>query len=146
MGGAVLSNQSDAVYTNCSFTGNKADNGGGVIGMWQGRAQVTNCILWDNQAGDGKAVRDTDGVVNVNYSIVQGGYAGTGNMDTNPNFIKEGQWGPDGQWMEGDYKLTSLSPAVDSGTDAGAPDFDADYNLRPQSLAHDLGAFERSGL
>ena len=37
------------------------------------------------------------------------------------------------------------SPAVDSGTAAGAPAFDADYIRRPQFLAHDLGAFERSG-
>ena len=145
IGGAVLSNSSDAVYTNCSFTGNKATTGGGGIGMWQGKAQITNSILWDNQAGDGNAVLNVNGVANVNFSIVQGGFAGTGNQDRNPNFMQEGQWGPDGQWMEGDYKLTSLSPAVDSGTAAGAPAFDADYIRRPQFLAHDLGAFERSG-
>ena len=145
IGGAVLSNNSDAVYTNCSFTGNKATTGGGGIGMWQGKAQITNSILWDNQAGDGNAVLNVNGVANVNFSIVQGGFAGTGNQDRNPNFMQEGQWGPDGQWMEGDYKLTSLSPAVDSGTAAGAPAFDADYILRPQFLAYDLGAFERSG-
>jgi len=145
VGGAVLSNQSDAVYTNCSFTGNKANTGGGGIGMWQGKAQVTNCILWDNQAGDGKVLLDSDGVVKVNYSIVQGGYAGSGNLDRDPSFMKEGQWASDGQWIEGDYKLTSSSPAVDSGTATGAPAFDADYIPRPQFQAHDRGAYERSG-
>jgi hypothetical protein len=145
LGGAVLNNKSDAVFTNCSFTGNKAVIRGGGIFTYQGRAHVTNCILWDNRTGDGTEIAEMDGDVTVEFTIVQGGYAGIGNMDVHPVFIQEGRWEPDGQWIEGNYKLTSLSPAVDSGTAAGAPAFDADYIRRPQFQAHDLGAFERSG-
>jgi len=144
VGGAVLSNNSAAVFTNCSFTGNLADAGGGGIGMWQGSAQVTNSIFWNNRSGDGKEVLDEGGAVTVNFSIVQGGYAGTGNMDRNPDFSREGQWGSDGRWIEGDYKLLHSSPAVDSGTAVGAPDFDVEYKPRPQAVAHDLGAYERA--
>ena len=145
IGGAVLNNKSDAVFTNCSFTGNKAVLRGGGIFTYQGMAHVKNCILWDNPTDDGTQIAEMDGDVTVEFTIVQGGYAGTGNQDTNPGFLQEGQWGADGHWMEGDYRLTALSPAVDSGTAAGAPAFDAEYIHRPQFKAHDLGAFERSG-
>ena len=146
VGGAVLDNTSDAVFTNCSFTGNQADVGGGGIAMWRGRAKITNCILWDNRSDDGSEVSEVDGAVNVKYSIVKGGYAGTDNLDQHPRFIKDGQWGSDGQWIEGDYELSPSSPAVDSGTSLEAPDFDAHNNLRPQALAHDRGAYERTGM
>ena len=146
VGGAVLNNTSDAVFTNCSFTGNQASVEGGGIAMWQGSVNITNSILWDNRSDDGNEISKVDGAVNVKYSIVKGGYAGTDNLDEHPCFIQDGQWGPNGQWVEGDYKLSSSSPAVDSGTSFEAPDFDVHYNLRPQALAHDRGAYERTGL
>lgn len=146
VGGAVLNNTSDAVFTNSSFTGNQAGVGGGGIALWQGSAQITNCILWDNPSDDGNELSEVDGAVTVQYSIVKGGYTGIDNLDEHPRFIKDGQWGQDGQWIEGEYELSPSSPAVDSGTSAQAPDFDAHYNLRPQAFAHDRGAYERMGL
>lgn len=146
VGGAVLDNTSDAVFTNCSFTGNQAHVSGGGIAMWQGSTRITNCILWDNRSDDGNELSEVDGTAHVKYSIVEGGYAGTDNLDEDPGFIENGQWGTDGQWIEGNYELSASSPAVDSGTSDEAPDFDAHYNPRPQALAHDRGAFERTGL
>lgn len=146
IGGGVLGNSSDAVFTNCSFTGNRADIGGGGIGLWESSTEVTNCIIWDDYTGDGNEILDVNGNLTVSYSIVQGGYPGLENMNVSPGFIQAGQWISDGQWMEGDYRLESSSPAVDSGTSVGAPNFDAEYNLRPQAFAHDLGAYERMGL
>jgi len=146
VGGAVLENTSDAVFTNCSFTGNQALVGGGGIAMWQGSTRITNCILWDNRSDDGNEISEVDGTVHVKYSIVKDGYAGTDNLDEDPCFIKDGQWGTDGQWIEGDYELSPSSPAVDSGTSDEAPDFDALYNPRPLALAIDRGAYERTGL
>lgn len=145
VGGAVLGNASDAVFTNCSFTGNRSQAGAG-IGMWKGSSAVKNTIFWNNAAGDGTQITDVEGAVEVQYSIIQGGYDGTRNLDEDPCFQQEGQWGPDGHWIDGVYELCSSSPALDSGTDEGAPGYDLRYNPRPQSLAHDMGAYERSGL
>jgi len=139
-----LSNTSDDTFTNCSFIGNRAGQEGAGVGTWKSNVNLTNCILWDNRSGDGFDVSNAGGAVKISYSIVKGGYAGTGNLDTVPGFINEGSWGSDGLWIEGDYKLAPSSPAVDRGTTVGAPDFDADYNPRPQALAHDLGAYERT--
>jgi len=145
VGGAVLSNKSNDIFMNSSFVGNRAGQYGGGIGTWEGSVNLTNCILWDNRAMGGNGVSNVWGVVKVLYSIIEGGYAGTGNLDENPGFKRNGQWDVAGSWVEGDYHMNSASPAVDSGTDSGAPDFDADYNPRPQALAHDMGAYERSG-
>lgn len=148
VGGAVLSNKSNDIFMNSSFVGNRAGQYGGGIGTWEGSVNLTNCILWDNRAmggnGEGNGVSNVGGVVKVLYSIIEGGYAGTGNLDENPGFKRNGQWDVAGSWVEGDYHMNSASPAVDSGTDSSAPDFDADYNPRPQALAHDMGAYERS--
>jgi hypothetical protein len=143
LGGAVLSNGSNGNFTNCTLIGNRTGQLGAGIGTWEGNVNLTNCILWNNLSGDGVEVSNEGGVVKVLYSIVQGGYAGTGNMDEYPEFNQDGQWTVDDLWVDGDYHLKSVSPAVDSGTNSNAPNFDAEYNLRPQALAHDMGAFER---
>ena len=145
VGGAVLSNTSNGIFTNSSFIGNSAGPSGGGIGTWKGNVNLTNSILWDNRSDDGIGVSNVGGVVKVLYSIVQGGYAGTGNLDEDPGFKQNGYWDVDGFWVEGDYHMSSVSPAVDSGTDSSAPNFDADNNPRPQALAHDIGAYERIG-
>lgn len=73
---------------------------------------VTNCILWNNSSQlDGPGFT-------VSYSCIQGGFPGTGNIDSNPLFVT----GPDG-----DYYLSQIaagqavnSPCVDSGSDTAA--------------------------
>jgi len=143
VGGAVLSNSSEDVYTNCSIVGNQAGQSGGGIGTYRSSLNVLNTILWDNRSGTGGEVSNTEGAVKVLYSIVKGGYAGTGNLDQSPGFEQEGSWQVDGSWMDGDYHLNSQSPAVDNGNDTLAPLFDADYNSRPQFFASDIGAYEK---
>ena len=145
VGGAILSNTSNEKFTNCSFIGNKADLHGGGIGTWEGNVNLTNCIIWDNQSSNDVGISNKDGVVTILYSIVQGGYTGTGNLDEDPGFEQNGHWDENGFWVEGDYHMKTASAAVDNGTDSSAPNFDADYNPRPQALAHDIGAYERAG-
>jgi hypothetical protein len=42
----------------------------------------------------------------------------------------------------GDYHLTATSPAIDAGTNSGAPTTDIDGVLRPQGKAWDIGLYE----
>jgi len=85
-----------------------------------------------------------DGDIEIGFSIIQGGYAGTGNLDLAPDFVQDGFWNGEGHWVDGDYRLTEGSPAIDRGTAVGAPNFDLAGRLRPQSFAHDLGAYEHT--
>ena len=115
-GGGMYNIQSSSpTVTNCTFTGNTAGfDGGGLYNEEFSSPTVTNCILWG----------DTNGEIggdpaNVNYSCIQGGYAGTGNIDADPLFVAPGI---------GDFRLSSGSPAIDAGNNWGVPIDANDYD------------------
>jgi hypothetical protein len=95
---------------NLTIIGNTAQEGAGIANipapLKYGQAYMTNCIVWDN---------DISGKADVSFSDIENGYAGYGNINTNPMFIK-GAWG--------DYYLSQenagqmfTSPCVDRGTE-----------------------------
>ena len=145
-GGAVFNYNGSPVFTNCTFTGNRADekvvnSGAWAIGNLGSSPTIINSLLWANRSGDGSEITTIQSSVTVRYSNVQGGYAGSGNMDQPPVFTDDGSWSGN-VWIEGDYHQVAESPLIDGGTSEGAPNFDKDGNLRPQGLSHDIGAFE----
>ena len=116
-----------------------ADNGIGLAlyqahdhpGYGGGDAMVLNGIVWGNaQAID----LDALSTVSVTYSDIEGGWAGTGNLDTDPLFQDA---------LSGDYYLGDGSPAIDAGQKAGVLT-DLEGRRRPLGRAPDLGAFERA--
>ena len=104
-GGIVLVSDSSAVLTNTTISANSASEGGGVW-IGDGFAIVRNVILWDNIPDQ------ISGSVIVRYSDVQGGYAGTGNIDADPLFVD-----PD----NGDYRLSSGSLCIDAAANVYVP-------------------------
>ena len=89
--------------------------------------------------------------ISVSYSDIQGGYAGTGNIDADPCFIRPGYWDTNGTprdyrddfWVEGDYRLTAVSPCIDSGGFVFLMDNkDLSGNPRITGAAIDMGAYE----
>ena len=100
--------------------------------------RITNSIIWTN---DKQQINNQHGVTQlyVTYCDVQGSWAGTGNIDTDPLFV-------DGDPF--DYHLQAGSPCIEAGTNVGAPSTDLDGNLRPidgdeDGIAIvDMGAFE----
>jgi len=127
-GGGMYTNYSDATIINCTFNGNTAVRGGGMYND-DSNPTVTNSILWDN----GGAIYNTGGSAPiVNYSNVEGGYAGEGNIDTDPLFV---------DLDYGDFHLSSNSPCIDSGTDAGVYD-DFEEDIRPAGYGFDMGVDE----
>ena len=100
---------------------------------------ITNCILWGN-AGQ---IGNQNATPTVAYSIVQGGHAGTGNLDFDPLFVAQP---PVGLGTAGDLHLQICSPAIDAGNDTDAPATDLDQNARFNALTggsiSDIGAFE----
>ena len=109
---------------------------------------IMNCILWGNSGylAPEIAVISLGGLepstAIVQYSDIKGGEAavfidlfctlqwGPGNIDANPVFVGGG-----------DYHLTSFSPCIDAGTDAGVYD-DIDGDVRPIGAGFDMGSDE----
>lgn len=104
-GGVDNGHGSTPEFINCTIYGNSASSaGGGVNNINAGTlAQFTNCIIYGNNTG----VSNTNGgACNITYSDVQGGFAGTGNMEEDPAFVNP---------VNGDFSLPSSSPVIDAG-------------------------------
>lgn len=140
-GGAVLIRSGTPTFINCTFNGNSAQFGsGGALFDQAGAASIHNSILWNNTAHrHGSHVYNSAGsTTTITYSNIQGGWTGTGNIDSDPLFI--------GDWM-GNFKIPVGSPCKDTGSNALLPadvaDLDWDNNTT-ETLPHDLAGQYRS--
>jgi beta propeller repeat protein len=102
----------EPVITNCTV----ADNGSlGVSGV---KPKVNDSIVYFNNTGGLNVKGKTS--LTVNYSDIQGGSAGQGNIDVDPRFAMRGFWmnriglvvspaqaDPNSVWISGDYHLAS---------------------------------------
>jgi hypothetical protein len=104
---------------------------------------VTNCILWDNIASNGPQIyNDNYSYLTITYSDIEGGRAGTGNIDSDPLFVDT---------VNSNLRLQSCSPCVDTGSNAAVPSGVTtdlagnprivDANCDGQTIV-DMGAFE----
>jgi len=111
--------------TNCTFTANVTADGGDAGDRWlfagdhgdggdgagmynldSSSPTVTNCVLWDDTPSE--IADDGTSSTTVNYSDVQGGWGGMGNINDDPFFVDA---------ASGDLRLSSYaSPCVDTGT------------------------------
>jgi hypothetical protein len=134
-GGGICTQNSTNTMTNNSLSGNTASNGGGIL-FSGGMHILTNSIIWGNSSG---IFDDGIGTLTVTYSIVQGGFAGDGNLDADPLFVDQPAVG---LGTGGDLRLMASSPAIDAGTSSGAPATDLEGMSRPSGAGYDMGAFE----
>lgn len=141
-GGAIFGGET--VLVNCTLVANTADDEGG--GITCNGATLTNCIVWGNTAASGAQIY---GSAVVTYSCVQGGAAGTGNIDEDPLFVDAD--GPDDDpatWQDNDYRLAPGSPANDAGDNTAVPadglDLDGDGDLT-ERVPIDLNSGTRFG-
>jgi hypothetical protein len=109
----------------------------------------TNCIVWGN--GSTPIIsQDGSSTTTITYSDIQGGYAGTGNINADPLFIDAD--GPDNIYGTADdnLRLQSNSPCLDAGSNAAVPagvTTDMEGNARFIDIpgAHDPGAIVDMG-
>ncbi len=165
-GGAYLSGMYPKTISSCLFADNIASFGAGLA-VWTGHSvtvinstfvgnvasvdsaalanvycdatmTVTNSIFWGNGIGGISGCATTSTV--VEYSVVEGGHVGSGNLSSDPLFVSP---------ATGDYHLQVGSPCIDTGTDSGAPSHDLDLANRVDvsgvgipGAVTDMGAFE----
>ncbi|MCK5855878.1 MAG: T9SS type A sorting domain-containing protein [Bacteroidales bacterium] len=145
-GSAVFNSVCDVSYVNCTFTANDGD-----VALYANHSQlyVTNCILWDNLAGEIKM--DTNSTVYISNSIILNdeyrllwddnlGFDGGGNRFKDPLFTNP---------AIGDFSLLACSPAINTGRNDSLP-IGAQYDILGNPRIYnnqtvDIGAIEYLG-
>ena len=143
-GGAIFQDNASLTLINSSFSGNIATSGSGLktsASLGVAPTNIVNSIFW----GDGgtEIVTTNSGfgnaVTNVTYSIVQGGYTGTGNLNADPGFIIKP---PPALGTSGNLRPNACSPALNAGNDASnSTTIDLDGLPRKFGII-DMGAYE----
>jgi len=126
-GGAIRNNYT-LTMTNCTFTNNDASYGGAIFND-DGALKLSNCILYGDTSPDGLEIAGPKGA-NVTYCDIEGGYAGIGNLNVDPLFVRP----------VADLHLQPGSPCRGTGTPTGAPAASIDGKTRPTPPS--MGAYE----
>lgn len=135
-GGGISVRNSEATINGCTITKNSAPGGnndfegmGGVYNEEIG-SKIMNSIIWDNANGQiGSDKPET--MPSVEYSAVEGGYTGAGNIASDPLFTGNG-----------DYHITPESPCLGAANSATSPVFDLDNKTRAEDGIFTMGAYE----
>ena len=134
-GGGLYCAGQEAKLVNSTFADNRAHSGGGIFYTDTSRliAPPLNCILWRNAHQE---IHVEQGELEINYSLVRGGWPGEGNLDADPRFARLGP---------ASYLLHPRSPCVDAGDPAASDslwDWHPDWPERyPNGLRSDMGAY-----
>lgn len=146
-GGAIF-NFSDISLqlTNVTMYQNTADSAGGAIFSWQNGSitTMTNSIVWGNQPTDSQIHNDSGSNTNITYSDIQGGYTGTGNMDSDPllgSLADNGGFTKTHALMMGSPVIDTLEPATCPVTDQRGVTRPIDGNGDGEARC-DMGAYE----
>jgi predicted outer membrane repeat protein len=124
-GAAYVDLMQTGTFINCTFTANSALGANGALHAHaNSQAVVRNCIMWNNSPDE----IGGPGQISVQYSSVQGGWPGQGNIAMNPLFVDP--LGPDGIPGTGDedLRLAPGSPCIDSGNNLALPPDTYDLN------------------
>ncbi len=127
---ASLDNASPTLI-HVTVVGNSGGNGGGIVNLEGGQATVANSIIWGNSGG--QIGLQSGASIAVTYSLVQGGYTGTGNLDATPIFVDADGADNTAGTLDDDLRLQMTSPGVDAGNNTAVPaditDLDGDGSV-----------------
>lgn len=82
-GGIHITDHSTPVIRNCTITGNSAERGGSIFCEYSSLS-MTNSIIWNNTPEAYFSI-DSDPV--IQYSCIEEGFEGEGNINANPLFV-----------------------------------------------------------
>ncbi|MHC5113329.1 MAG: right-handed parallel beta-helix repeat-containing protein [Planctomycetota bacterium] len=91
--GGAVANRSDSnpTFVHCTFANNRTfggELGGGMFSTDSSEPTIANSVFWGNLGGS------ILGPATVSYSNVQNGFAGDGNIDSDPLFVGGGDFTP----------------------------------------------------
>jgi hypothetical protein len=138
--GGAVNNQGTLTVTNCTFSGNRAASGGGALfNINDASATLANSILWGDSGSTGEIANNAvDGsAVHAQYSDVQGGWPGTGNLNlADPGFVSSSN-----------FQLQSTSPCINTGQNSLVVNDPTDLAGLPRIASGivDMGAYEYQG-
>ena len=133
-GGALYLWDVNSDLINVTISNNLTEGDGSALFNKTGNVSIKNGISWANSPDE---IFVESGTVTAEYSDIQGGWPGTGNLNLNPDFYNP---------MLGDYSLDELSPCIDMGTPDTTglflPDKCLANNPRIGNGRIDMGAYE----
>lgn len=133
-GGAMYLSGIETDIINSTITNNEALDEGGALYNKMGNINFKNSILWSNTPDE---IYLESGTATAEYSDIQGGYAGAGNLNINPEFYDV---------VENDFSLKGISQCIDAGTPdtsgLSLPDKCLAGNPRIGNGVIDMGAYE----
>lgn len=146
-GGGIWNSFSDAIIINCTIAGNRATAQGGGIANGTSNPTIQNCIVYGNTGvpTSTNTIYNSGSTPVVQYSLIEGGYAGTGNQSANPLFVNQAA-AFSAPTIGGDYRVQKCSPALNGGNNAYIPPgitTDLDGNSRISYGTADMGAYEK---
>ncbi len=141
LGGAVYLGKSDSTFSHCTFSGNRADEGGAIFINFSSNPSLVNSIVWNNEslssiipvrASIGKADND-DSEITITHSLVEhsGGSSNWGtrtgidegnNLDSDSNFLTPVDPSTAPTTL-GNLALLPGSPAIDAGDNEAVSSF-----------------------
>lgn len=139
-GGAICCwSNSNPNLVNVTLTDNSAVDGGSGISCWNNSVpDLINCILWNDLPDE---IHIESASITVEYSDIQGGWFGEGNIDDDPLFVGTG---------DHPFSIQDLSPCVNAGTPdttgLNLPEFDLAGNPRVYGGRIDMGAYENQNV
>ncbi|MFC1453304.1 right-handed parallel beta-helix repeat-containing protein, partial [Verrucomicrobiota bacterium] len=119
IGSGVAAADGTISLQNCTI----ADNTGWGLTNASGTVTLQDCIVWGNTSGG------IDGSATVDYSDIQGGHAGTFNLDADPQFVAG-------------YYLDSASTPCDDVGSAAASAYGMDQKTTRTDLVDDSGVVD----
>lgn len=102
-GGILLMGNTDVVIYNVTIANNHAIQSGGGISYQDYPLAIQNAVVWGNTPD---AVHGSGSPI-IQYSDIEGGAQGTGNINENPLFVATGKY---------PFALSGGSPCIDAGT------------------------------
>jgi len=143
-GGGLYNEGSSPILMSVTFAGNDAQtgSGGAIYNISSSNPVLTNAIIWGNTPDQ---ISDNySSAALIDYSTIQDGYTGTGNIDTDPLL---GALTNNGGFTL-THALEAGSPAIDSGNPGVCAATDQRGNTRPIDgdedgvAACDMGSYE----
>jgi parallel beta-helix repeat protein len=135
LGGGMFNVSSSPTVTNCTFSSNTANDCGGGMFNSSSTLTVTNSILWNDTPDE--IFNEGNSSNTITYSDVEGGYAGEGNIDADPNFADANG---------GNLHLLSNSQCIDAGNSTPLLDLIVSEDLDGMMRFVDIAAVPNTGI